>query len=76
MERYVDICDRSFRSASRYEFTGGASKQPPPLLEPQKGVKSLFHLDDLVPSSGDEETAEEESVVMEFDLGSERPSFW
>ena len=38
------------------------------------GEESLFHLRDLVPSSADEE--EEESVVMEFDIGSERPSFW
>ena len=39
------------------------------------GEESLFHLQDLVPSSADE-GEEEESVVMEFDLGSERPSFW
>lgn len=40
------------------------------------GEESLFHLQDLVPSSADEGEEEEESVVMEFDLGSERPSFW
>ena len=45
----------------------------PSLYWSLKGGESLFHLDDLVPSSGDEE---EESVVMEFDMGSERPSFW
>lgn len=40
------------------------------------GEESLFHLQDLIPSSADEGEEEEESVVMEFDIGSERPSFW